>query len=190
MPLIYRGCPQFIPQNKNQIKWGPLRCTITDWIQYNLECPREPNRLKSRYPEIVFVRGWQGSDGGLYEPKQLNGMPSLSYITDVTNTRTLFAAHHIDLPAGNVTPEQGHQAINAWVLKTFEREWRVIPSGLPVPRPQTRLNPMSMTPTIGSAVFLPYLHLGLFGACVQHRVAATLHSCIPIVLHAASKVSN
>ena len=117
-------------------------------------------------------------------------MPSLSYITDVTNTRTLFAAHHIDLPAGNVTPEQGHQAINAWVLKTFEREWRVIPSGLPVPRPQTRLNPMSMTPTIGSAVFLPYLHLGLFGACVQHRVEATLHSCIPIVLHAASKVSN
>ena len=33
----------------------------------------------------------------------------------------------------------------------------------------------------------PLSPLSLFGACVRHRVAATLHSCIPIVLHATSK---
>jgi len=55
----------------------------------------------------------------------------LPCLTDVAGTRTLFAAHYIDLPAGNVTPEQVRQAINEWVLKTFEREWRVVASGLP-----------------------------------------------------------
>ena len=130
MPLIYQGCPQFIPRNQNRIKWAPLRHTIADWIQFNLDCPCDSNRLKSRYPEIVLVRGWKGSDGGLYEPKQLNGMLSLPCLTDVAGTRTLFAAHYINLPAGNVTPEQVRQAINEWVSKTFEREWRVIASGL------------------------------------------------------------
>ena len=46
---------------------------------------------------------------------------------------------------------------------------------------------MRMTLTIHSAAFLPYLRLNLFGACVEHKVAATLHPCIPIVLHAANK---
>lgn len=77
MPLIYQGCPQFIPWNQDQIKWAPLRRTIAIWIEFNLDCPRDPNRLKSRYPEIVLVRGWKGSDGGLHEPRQLNGIPPL-----------------------------------------------------------------------------------------------------------------
>lgn len=50
---------------------------------------------------------------------------------DVAGIRTLFETHHIDLPAGNVTPEQVRRAINEWILKTFQREWRVVASGLP-----------------------------------------------------------
>jgi len=48
----------------------------------------------------------------------------------VVHTRTLFATHHIDLPAGNVTPDQVRRAINEWLLKTFEREWQIVASGV------------------------------------------------------------
>jgi hypothetical protein len=49
----------------------------------------------------------------------------------VAHSRTLFATHHIQLPAAKVTPEQVRRAINEWVTKTFEREWRIVASGLP-----------------------------------------------------------
>jgi hypothetical protein len=48
----------------------------------------------------------------------------------VVHARTLFSTHHIDLPAGNVTPDQVRQAINEWLLKTFEREWKIVASGV------------------------------------------------------------
>ena len=77
-----------------------------DPIQSRLP-PVSPTASNLGIPEIVLVRGWKGSDGGLYEPKQLlNGLPSLPCLTDVAGTRTLFAAYHLDLPAGNVTPGQ------------------------------------------------------------------------------------
>ena len=108
----------------------------------------------------------------------------------VAHTRTLFAMHHINLPAGNVTPEQVRRAINEWLLKTFELEWRVVTSGLPknlAPHEATDpFEPDEDNPDDLLRSLPPYLRLNLFGACVQHKVAATLHSCIPSVLHAAS----
>jgi hypothetical protein len=49
----------------------------------------------------------------------------------VAHSRTLFATHHIELPATKITPERVRQSINEWVMKTFEREWRIVASGFP-----------------------------------------------------------
>jgi hypothetical protein len=33
-----------------------------------------------RYPEIVVVKGWKGSQGGILESRALSGAPTLTYL--------------------------------------------------------------------------------------------------------------
>jgi hypothetical protein len=77
VPLIYQGCPQFIPRNQSQLKWTPHAPKIAGWIEFNLDiCTPDPDR-QDRFPHMVLIRGWKGAKGGLHERKELNGMLSL-----------------------------------------------------------------------------------------------------------------
>jgi hypothetical protein len=75
LALIYQGCPQFLNQNQHRIKWSGFRPSIAWWIEQNLELWPPPPPRKSPHPEMVLVRGWKGSLGGLYESKGLDGRP-------------------------------------------------------------------------------------------------------------------
>ena len=78
VPLIYQGCPQFIPRNESQLKWTPHAPRIAGWIESNLDLwPPDPHR-QARFPHMVLIRGWKGAKGGLHERKELNGMLSPS----------------------------------------------------------------------------------------------------------------
>ena len=78
LPLIYQGCPQSLQQNHSRIRWTPFRTKIATWINANLDLsPPDPHRDR-RSPEMVLVRGWKGSQGGLHEAKGLNGSSILT----------------------------------------------------------------------------------------------------------------
>lgn len=79
----------------------------------------------------------------------------------VEHTKTLFSSHHVDLPAGDVTPDQVRQAINEWLVKTFEREWRIAASAVDpmhVPHgPMDRFEPDEHDPDDPLTWLLPML---------------------------------
>jgi hypothetical protein len=84
----------------------------------------------------------------------------------VALTRSRFAAHHIDVPAGHVTPDIVLRAINAWLLKTFEREWQIVASGIDPeriphggtdpfdPNVDDELDPLNWLPSLPSPRFV------------------------------------
>jgi hypothetical protein len=78
LPLLYQGCPQSLRRNHSRIRWTPFRTKIATWINANLDLsPPDPHR-DPRFPEMVLVRGWKGSQGGLHEAKGLNGSSILT----------------------------------------------------------------------------------------------------------------
>jgi hypothetical protein len=76
LPLIYQGCPQFLPSyNRSRIRWAPLRWAIATWIEQNMELSPPTEKRDSRLPEILLVLGWKGvSHLSLLDPKRLDSM--------------------------------------------------------------------------------------------------------------------
>jgi hypothetical protein len=85
----------------------------------------------------------------------------------VAKTKALFTSHHIDLPAGEVTPDQVRLAINEWLVKTFKREWQIMASTFPTshfphgakdpfkPDPEDPFDPLHDLPPLSTPRFLP-----------------------------------
>ena len=80
LPLIYQGCPQFLQQNHSRIRWTLFRRKLATWINANLDLSAPDSRRDSRFPEMVLVRGWKGSHGGLHKAKELNGRLILTWL--------------------------------------------------------------------------------------------------------------
>jgi len=101
LPLIYQGCPQFLPSfNHSRIRWAPFRSAIATWVEQNLQLNEPDVTRNKRLPEILSVRGWKGAScPSLYEPKTLNSKShQVNSRLILASSRKLLASHHIQLP--------------------------------------------------------------------------------------------
>ena len=165
LPLIYQGCPQFLPSyNRSRIRWAHFCWEIATWIEQNLELSPPQHSPGKRLPEILLVCGWKNSaDDGLYESQTLNGKPNLSTLI-VGKTKNPFC-HPFSV--ATVTSDQIRRAINDWLVKTFAREWRLValafstndvphgPKDPFEPDPDNPFDPLRALPPLQSPSFLP-----------------------------------
>ena len=75
LPIIYQGCPRFLQHGKHdRIRWTRFRSKIATWINRNFDLS-SPRSRPERYPEMLLVLGWKGSERGLSIAKRLDGTP-------------------------------------------------------------------------------------------------------------------
>jgi len=75
LPIIYQGCPRFLQHgNHDRIRWTRFRSKIATWINRNFDLS-SPRSRPERYPEMLLVLGWKGSERGLSIAKRLDGTP-------------------------------------------------------------------------------------------------------------------
>jgi len=64
LPIIYQGRPRFLQHgNFNGIRWTRIRSKIATWINQNFDL-NSPRPCPERYPEMILIRGWKGSERG------------------------------------------------------------------------------------------------------------------------------
>ena len=94
----------------------------------------EPDESRDKHLlEMILIRGWKGDKSStLSEARALDGSHPNSQQTAlmVAKSRQMFLEHHVDIPPGQVTPDEIGMAINSWIALTFHREWRLAASDM------------------------------------------------------------
>ena len=120
-------------EEKSRVHWHDFCWHVTNRVMDNLDVV-EPNEDRDKHlQEMILIRGWKGDEfSTLSEARTLDGIYPTYYWTAlmVAKSHRMFLEHHVNIPSGQVTPDEIRMAINSWIARTFHREWRLAASDM------------------------------------------------------------